>query len=121
MTKQCAFDTATGLFVAGVSQGDPRDDPANQALIELPDYPDRRTERWDGADGIRPATAQEIADYDEAEAQSAAVADIDGLKALKALAVETLIEINALRSNAGMGNVAPADWRQRLIDRYKGF
>ena len=41
-------------------------DAATHIQLTLPDYPDRRTERWDGSTGVRPATAQEISDFDDA-------------------------------------------------------
>ncbi len=121
MTKKCLFERATGLFVSGTSHDDLPHDTATHIQLTLSDYPDRRSERWNGAAGTRAATAQELADFDDAGAETRAMAEIDGLKGLKALAVETLIEINALRTNAGLPTLAAADWRQRLIDRYKSL
>lgn len=66
MSKKCLFERATGLFIGGTSFDDLPHDPTTHIQLTLPDYPDRRTERWDGSTGVRPAIAQEIADFDDA-------------------------------------------------------
>lgn len=62
---RCIFDKSTGLVVSGFRHATPDYDSQTQALVELPDFPDRRLDRWDGSTGIRSATAQEISDYDD--------------------------------------------------------
>ena len=62
----CIFEIASGEFKDGESRQIPAHDPATQVAVQLPDYPDRRTERWDGA-AIRPATQAEIDAYDARE------------------------------------------------------
>ena len=76
MSKKCLFERASGLFESGTSFDDIPHDPVTHIQLTLDDYPDRRTERWDGVEppggGTRPATAQEIADFDEAENETRA-------------------------------------------------
>ena len=74
MAKKCLFERATGLFIGGTSHNDLPHDIATHIQLTLPDYPDRRTERWDGAVGVRPATAQELADFDDTENEKTASA-----------------------------------------------
>ena len=69
---KCIFDQANGQYVGGSRHDIPEYDSGTQVLVELPDFPDRRTERWDGASGVRAATAQEMADYDDNEADAKA-------------------------------------------------
>ncbi len=96
-------------------------DPATHIDVETRLPPNVRKDRWDGATGIRAATAQEISDFDTEEINAEATRVIDNLKGFKSLAAEILIEINALRTNAGLPVIPGATWRQRLIDRYKGL
>jgi len=63
----CIFDKADGLYQGGARWRVPAHDGVTQVALELADYPDRRSARWDGAAGIRAATAQELADYDDEE------------------------------------------------------
>ncbi len=85
---RCVFERQTGVCVSSGRQAELTYNPVTEVLIELPNDPDRRTERWDGADGVRAATAQELADYDDAEDDRAGRADIDENRAFKALAWE---------------------------------
>ncbi len=87
MTKKCLFERSTKLFLKGTTRTDIPHDPVTHVQILLPDYPDRRTDRWDGATDIRAATAQELADYDAAALDAQATRDVDGMKALKALVI----------------------------------
>lgn len=84
---RCLFERATGLFAGGTMHDDMAHDTATHVQLTLASYPDRRVHRWDGAAGVRAATSQELADYDAAEADEAAAAGIDGMKALKALVI----------------------------------
>ncbi len=74
---------------------------------------------WKGAPIPKAALDAGIANIGDHRKNAVATRDIDGMKAFKALATETLIEINALRTNAGLSTISGAVWRQRLIDRYK--
>ena len=62
---KCVFDRATNFFVSGVRWGNAAHDPVTHIQIELPEFPDPVAQRWDGGTGVRDATAQEIADFDE--------------------------------------------------------
>ena len=63
----CLFERATGLYLAGATGQLSNDDPGGKVLVRLDRYPDRRGERWDGGSGVRPATAEEIAEVDDAD------------------------------------------------------
>ncbi|MGL4296265.1 MAG: hypothetical protein ACRCTG_11155 [Aestuariivirga sp.] len=79
--------------------------PATQGRVALVRHPDRRTERYDGAGGIRPATEQEISDEDAAQRTTQAAAQFDGQRMVKALALWV----------AGKVGVAPATARQEIL------
>lgn len=73
------FNRATGAFFGFSLENLERHvpfDPATHVAITLPVAPNPRTERWDGAAGIRPATPQEIADFDAANAPDTALEDL---------------------------------------------
>ena len=83
---------ATQEFIAG----GPCELPvqAGQAVARLVRHPDPRTERYDGAGDIRPATAQEISDYDAAQLVGQTTARFDSEKLVKALAIWTAQKLN---------------------------
>ena len=59
------FDRSTNLYVGSWRSHDdiPHDSATHvQIILDVP--PDPRSDRWDGATGIRPAAAQELADFD---------------------------------------------------------
>ena len=62
------FDKATGLYANKWTRYDliPHS-TGTHVQIETDTVPDERTDRWDGDTGIRPATAQELIDYDAAK------------------------------------------------------
>ncbi|KKL59992.1 hypothetical protein LCGC14_2209740, partial [marine sediment metagenome] len=63
------FERATNLYAREWQRhGDIQHDPVNYVQITQDAPPDARTDRWDRAMGTRTATAQELADYDEVEA-----------------------------------------------------
>jgi hypothetical protein len=68
---------------------DPVFNPATEGLITTTRHPDPRTERYDGAGGIRPATEQEITDYDIGQVAEQALSRFDNEKLVKALAIWT--------------------------------
>ena len=76
-----AYRLSDGRFLRGMSSP-PEYDPATEAMQSYPEHlrPDLRTERFDAASPTkkRPATAQELADYDAERAQAAALAELDG-------------------------------------------
>lgn len=86
----CIFSRATGLLVGGAMHQTLDHDPATHVALTLPAWPIERADRLNAnADGIRAATAQEIADYDAAKANAAADRDFDGQKMVKAVAIWT--------------------------------
>ena len=62
---KCLFDRASGICLTSIRGGEIPFDSATQVIVLVPNDPDRRTERWDGGTGVRAATAQELADYDD--------------------------------------------------------
>ena len=71
------FDRTTGLYTGNWSSHDDiPHDPATHIQIVLAAPPDPRSDRWDGANGVRPATAQELADIDEGEKDKTAGAQL---------------------------------------------
>lgn len=58
----CVFRRLDGVYQWGARWSSQSHDTGTHVEIVLVNYPDRQTERWDGDLGVRPATAQEIAD-----------------------------------------------------------
>lgn len=106
---KCLFERSTGLFEGGTRWDDIPHDTGTHIQLTLADYPDRRTQRWDGAMGVRAATGQEIADFDDAASTTAANTDIDTLRALKAVVIWV----------APLVGKTPAQARAEIIDLYK--
>ena len=63
--------------------------PGTQGVVALSRHPRPRTERYDGAGGIRAATVQETIDYDAAQVTAGALSRFDEEKLVKALAIWT--------------------------------
>lgn len=87
MARQAFFDAMTYILKAHgfMATNEPGD-----IVIGVPDDFDKEPGsewRWDGGSGVRPATAQELADYNAAKLDAEALVQIDGAKALKALLI----------------------------------
>jgi hypothetical protein len=82
-----AYKIASGEFTRG-GPCEPPYDPATEAVVQLPRYPDARTERYDASapDRIRPATAEEIRAYDAAQTEERMRNQFDANQLVKALA-----------------------------------
>lgn len=94
------YRLATSEFVSGGTL-DPSFNVLTENVVTLLRDPDRRLERYDGSlsSKIRPATAQEIADYDEAKLDEEASAATNGVSpAFTALRQWVLEQINVLRA-----------------------
>ena len=105
------FERATKLYTGNFSRWDDiTHDPATQVQITLPSHPDRRTERWDGAAGTRAATAQELADYDDADRDARAAADLDAAlnKTLRDLLLDIEQRLRAAGQNSTLTDIAAA-------------
>lgn len=88
-------------------------DPATEVQIQWPTMPDVRAERWDGAQGMRPATTAELAAYDAAKTQAQTTQQFDGQKMLKAVAIyycQQLVPTKTL-----------AQCRQDILTIYQGL
>jgi len=79
--------------------------------VKLSRHPIPRLERYDGAEGIRPATAQEISDYDAAQQDAQSLSRFDNEQLVKALAIWT----------AGKLGVSLAIAKAEILTIYKGF
>lgn len=110
MTK-CLFRRNDGVFVGGSHWDDIEHNPATHIQVELPENPDARTKRWDGAQGVRDATAQELTDFDDAKVGAEATRQINDMKMMKAL----------VRWVAPLVGKTPAQARSEIINVYKSL
>lgn len=110
MTK-CLFRRSDGVFVGGSRWDDIPHDKSTHVQIELPENPNPRTQRWDNSNGLRDATAQEVADYDEADVTKAVTRELDDTKLLKAM----------VRWLAPLVGKTPASARSEIIAIYKSL
>ena len=92
----CVFSRATFRFLRGARDAPVSFSPATEASIQLdrPNWPDHRSELWDGVTGIRTATAQELVDYDTALRDLDKQREFDGAKMLKAVAIWAAKKLN---------------------------
>ena len=102
---RCLFERATGLYTSGTMHDDLSHDVATHIQLTLSDYPDRRTERWDGATGVRVATVQELADFDDAAQDRQAAANLD--MALNKALRDLLLDIEQRLRAAGQTSTLP--------------
>ncbi len=107
---RCLFERATGLYTGGTNYDDVAHDTATHIQLTLSDYPFPRTERWDGAVGIRAATPQELADYDDADRDTRAAADLDAAinKSLRDLLLDIEQRLRAAGQNSTIPDIAAA-------------
>lgn len=92
---KCLFERATGLYESGTSFDDLPHDPETHIQLTLPEYPDRRTDRWDGATGVRAATAQEITNFNAAKKQVDLLSEL-----IDALIVRTPLTLDDFSTDA---------------------
>ncbi len=110
------YRLSDGQFLCGWPQRPPYD-PATEAVQTYPEHlrPDMRLHRFDATapDKKRLATAQELADYDAARADEAALAQFDGptQKIIKALAIWTAQKLGVPLATA----------RAEILAIYKGL
>lgn len=90
------YDLISGEFLYGGPFDGPYD-PSTQGVVKLPRNPNVRMERYDGAAGIRPASAQEISNYDASRLATTAGDRADDL-ALRGLAAYMVQELNVIRA-----------------------
>ena len=124
----CIFDRTTGEYKRGFMQKSHPYDPGTEVELVLPSYPDKRTQRWDGATGLRAATAQELATVDEAAREAESQQLFEQMKAailtLHDNQLALLDEINTLRGLHSLGpkpGQTPAQLRQAIIDKAKSL
>jgi hypothetical protein len=116
---QCLFDRATLLFVGGSMFDQIPHDEATHIQITLATYPDLRTDRWDGATGVRPATGAELAAFDDA--QKTAQADLTPNKLLLAAVTYLTARINELRTQptTAFPALTASDVKNGIITAFK--
>lgn len=104
---QWVYDVTTNQFLyGGPCEVAPN---AGQAVVSLLRNPQPRTERSDGAGGIRPATAQEMTDAAAAEKVTRTATDFDEQKLVKALGLWTAQKLG----------VAPATAKAEILAIYR--
>lgn len=80
------FERASGRFVAGGYMDLPTFDAATHGVVELAEFPNYQTQRWDAQAGaLRDATPEELA----ADTTTRREGELEALAALKALAQVT--------------------------------
>lgn len=107
---KCLFERATGLFSSGTTHDDLPHDPVTHIQLNLPSYPDRRTERWDGGSGVRLATALELDNFDDAAKEKIAAVDLDEAinKALRDLLLDIEQRLRAAGQTSTLPDIAAA-------------
>lgn len=119
------FHKTTKLMRSWAANAPLPHDTSAEVSLALETKPDRRTKRLtDTLDGLRDATAQELADYDAAQLDTQASSEYDAQKDLKALALVILDEINLLRGAsattiATMSDRTEAQLRMAFISKRK--
>lgn len=139
------IDRATARILSWQRWNAPPHDPGTQHVVASEEPPDFETQRWDGADGLRQETTQELADRQSEQRATERVAAADLLtsatplaRALRALVAEWVMEdrakynalIDLLRTRTTLFNATershlqslklttdPAEVRQSLADR----
>lgn len=104
------YDRTTNEFLFGGSY-DPAINPALHGVATVIRHPNARLERYDGTGGIRPATAQEITNYDAARVTEQSLSRFDNEKLVKALALWV----------AGKLNVPVATAKQEILAILRGL
>ena len=93
------YEQTTGQFLYG-GPCEQAFDSLTHGVVLLAKHPDRRTERYDGAWGVRPATAQEVSEYDAAQLDERTQGRFNDEKLVKALAIWTAGKLNVPRATA---------------------
>ena len=93
---------------------------AGHGLATLPRHPDLRTERYDGAGGIRAATTQEVSDYDAAQLDAQATSQFETLKAEKATLLVVRAYCNALKAGT-YTTKSLAELKDDFVTAYKAL
>src|SRR5437899_10108728 len=93
----CKFRKSDGVFLGGTRYDPLPFDATAEVQIVVPDFPDPRLQRWDGAQGVRTATAQELAAFDAAKVDSEAQGQVDE-KLLRAVLGYLVQRLNELRT-----------------------
>ncbi len=106
------FERSTSLFTGNWSRWSDRPyDPAVYISIVAEVVPDRRADRWDGATGVRAATAQERADYDDAAADKRAAGSLNTPvnKTLRDVLLDIEQRLRALGEISSLPGIAAAN------------
>ena len=93
---------------------------AGQAVLVCIRHPNPRTERYDGAGGIRAATTQEVSDYDAAQLDEHATSQFEMLKAEKATLLVVRAYCNALKAGT-YTTKSLAELKDDFVTAYKAL
>lgn len=117
---KCLFERASAKFLGGTMYDDLPHNPATHIQLQLDEYPDKRLHRWDGAVGIRDATAQELADEDAAILDAEATTNVNGLTRKDRLIFEVLFDHESrIRVLASQPAITKNQFKNALIALYK--
>ena len=106
------FEKASETFTGKFSRwSDIPHDTGTHIEIEVDTEPDVRLDRWDGATGIRVATAQELADHDDALLESRAASNLDAAinKAIRDLLLDIEQRLRAAGETSTLPDIAAAN------------
>lgn len=105
MGKRCLFERVSGLYVGGSLDDAQVHDPATHIELILDDFPDAETQRWDGALGVRAATAQELSDV--VDARVTKTVDATLASPLNLTLRDLLLDIEQRLRDAGHNSTLP--------------
>lgn len=110
MSVQVICRTSDGV-VTGWTYGTIPAPKPGTVVVTVATPPDLRATRWDGAAGLREATAQEQAAYDDAQRDAREKATFDDQKMIKAVALWAAQKLG----------VAPATARAEILAIYRSL
>ncbi len=117
----CTFERSSGLFITSLRWRDVPHDPVTHIQLKLEVSPDRRTDRWDGALGVRSATSQELTDFDDVLAETDAANTLDAAinKTLRDLFLDIEQRFRAVGQTSTLPDIAAANTKSEYTAALK--
>lgn len=106
----CIFNRTTKCYLRGAMHDVPPHNVVEEIAIWLAVYPDPIGQRWDGATGVRNATAQELADQDNVARDDSAAASLNTAvnKAIRDILLDIEQRLRAAGQTSGISSIAAA-------------